>query len=158
MLTLLLPAVGPDMASSLTWLWEQLPGDPYRTIILTLGAAYILPKALRLSVCKLGALFRSRPEPPPSQRDVVHLCVFPRSYARQHLNLSPFAVKLETWLRLYKIPYKVRLGHSLLEFLVDDRLVYHCFGFGFETICAVCFLLQHDITYQNRIGIGRCSC
>ena len=41
------------------------------------------------------------------KNDTVYLFTFPRKFTRQLLNLSPYAVKLETWLRLKKIKYEV---------------------------------------------------
>jgi len=41
------------------------------------------------------------------ERDLVYLHQFPRCIAKQVPNMSPFALKLETWLRLRKIKYKV---------------------------------------------------
>lgn len=41
------------------------------------------------------------------ERDLVYLHQFPRWIAKQVPNMSPFALKLETWLRLRKIKYKV---------------------------------------------------
>ena len=43
-----------------------------------------------------------------SRRDgIVYLFAFPRSITKQCPNLSPFAVKLETWMRINKIKYEV---------------------------------------------------
>ena len=42
------------------------------------------------------------------EKDVVYLHQFPRWIAKQVPNMSPFALKLETWLRFQKIKYKVR--------------------------------------------------
>ena len=42
------------------------------------------------------------------QENRVYLHMFPRSSAKQMLNLSPFAVKVESFLRLHRIPYEVR--------------------------------------------------
>lgn len=41
------------------------------------------------------------------EKDLVYLHQFPRANAKQVPNLSPFAIKLETWLRLQKLKYKV---------------------------------------------------
>ena len=41
------------------------------------------------------------------EKDIIYVFVFPRKWTRQMINLSPFAVKLESWLRLKKLPYKV---------------------------------------------------
>ena len=38
---------------------------------------------------------------------VLYFHTFPRSTTRQLLNLSPFGIKVETWLRLHKIPHEV---------------------------------------------------
>ncbi|KAL3846480.1 hypothetical protein ACJMK2_017467 [Sinanodonta woodiana] len=39
--------------------------------------------------------------------DTVYLHVFPRSFAKSVVNISPFAIKLELWMRIHKIPFKV---------------------------------------------------
>lgn len=44
---------------------------------------------------------------PEWKKNVVYLHVFPRKMARGVPNFSPFAVKLETWLRINKIPFEV---------------------------------------------------
>lgn len=44
---------------------------------------------------------------PEWKRDVVYLHVFPREMARGVPNISPFAMKLEMWLRMTNIPYEV---------------------------------------------------
>ena len=41
------------------------------------------------------------------KNDVVYLHVISRSMAGSIVNLSPFALKLETWLRINKIPFEV---------------------------------------------------
>jgi len=90
-------------------------GEPYSTILITLAvtySVYLVKPGLRLAgqaMAKLSRLVRSTGEDAVEtfEEDVVYLYMFPRSYTRQLLNLSPFAVKLESWLRLKKIPYKV---------------------------------------------------
>lgn len=44
---------------------------------------------------------------PEWKKNVVYLHVFPRKMARGVPNFSPFAVKLETWLRINKIPFEI---------------------------------------------------
>ena len=44
---------------------------------------------------------------PEYEKDVVYLHVISRSMAGSIVNLSPFALKLETWLRINKIPFEV---------------------------------------------------
>ena len=46
---------------------------------------------------------------------IVYLHAFPPTFI-QHLNMSPFAIKIQTWLRLHKIPHQV----SHLEKLTDQ--------------------------------------
>ena len=41
------------------------------------------------------------------RNDVVYLHVISRSMAGSIVNLSPFALKLEAWLRINKIPFEV---------------------------------------------------
>ena len=79
------------------------------TIAITLAAAYGVPKLLRFMFGKIDIrdlLFGDRQQR-EEKPGVVYLHMFPRSVARQVVNLSPFAVKLETWLRLRKLPYEV---------------------------------------------------
>ncbi|XP_053400803.1 failed axon connections-like [Mercenaria mercenaria] len=40
------------------------------------------------------------------KKDVVYLHVIPRSRARDVVNISPFAIKLELWLRINEIPFE----------------------------------------------------
>jgi hypothetical protein len=47
---------------------------------------------------------RQTPYVQPFSKDIVYLCQFPRSKVIP--NLSPFCLKLETWLRIADIPYK----------------------------------------------------
>lgn len=42
------------------------------------------------------------------KHDVVYLHVLPRSLAKDVVNLSPYALKLELWLRINNIPFEVR--------------------------------------------------
>lgn len=41
------------------------------------------------------------------KKDVVYLHVLPRSRACDVVNVSPFAIKLELWLRMNSIPFQV---------------------------------------------------
>ncbi|KAI0235409.1 Failed axon connections protein [Lamellibrachia satsuma] len=41
------------------------------------------------------------------EKDLIYLHTFPRACCKQVPNLSPYAIKLETWLRLHKLKYKV---------------------------------------------------
>ena len=41
------------------------------------------------------------------EKDKIYLHMFPRKTAPGTLNLSPYALKVETWLRLRKIKYEV---------------------------------------------------
>ncbi|XP_060554696.1 failed axon connections homolog [Ruditapes philippinarum] len=40
------------------------------------------------------------------KKDVVYLHVIPRSRARDVVNISPYAIKLELWLRINNIPFE----------------------------------------------------
>ena len=44
---------------------------------------------------------------PEYKQDVVYLFVWPRSYATNFVNISPYALKLELWLRINNIPFEV---------------------------------------------------
>lgn len=57
------------------------------------------------------------------KKDVVYLHVIPRSRARGVVNISPYAIKLELWLRINEIPYEVRitLDKSSFEIGVTSR-------------------------------------
>ena len=49
--------------------------------------------------------------PPVEHKEgVVYLYAFPRCITKQMVNLSPFAIKLESWLRLKKIKYQVSIS------------------------------------------------
>ena len=41
------------------------------------------------------------------EQDLVYLHQFPRAGGKQVPNISPYGIKLETWLRLHKLKYKV---------------------------------------------------
>ena len=49
------------------------------------------------------------------EEDIVYLYSFPRSITRQMVNLSPYAIKLETWMRLKKIKYQVGISLFFIE-------------------------------------------
>ena len=57
------------------------------------------------------------------KENVVYVFEFPRKWTRQMLNLSPFAIKLESWLRLKKVDYQVRFF-----FFSFVRSSDHCFA------------------------------
>ena len=49
--------------------------------------------------------------PPVEHKEgIVYLYAFPRCITKQMVNLSPFAIKLESWLRLKKIKYQVSIS------------------------------------------------
>jgi len=93
--------------------WPVIPliGEPYSTIAITLAASYLLKPTLKqvaFGLLKLSKYFRKDgSDSEVMEEGIVYLYMFPRKYTRQMLNLSPFAIKLETWLRLKKIPHKV---------------------------------------------------
>ena len=45
---------------------------------------------------------------PEYKKDIVYLYVWPRSHATNFVNISPFALKLELWLRINDIPFEVK--------------------------------------------------
>ena len=67
---------------------------------------------------------------PEWKKDFVYLHVFPRKMARGVPNFSPFAVKLETWLRINKIPFEVSIpvlsrltiNYSILSLIKIKRI------------------------------------
>ena len=59
---------------------------------------------------------------PEYKKDVVYLFVWPRSYAGSVVNISPFALKLELFLRISGIPFEVTF---ILPFIyVPNRHVF----------------------------------
>lgn len=48
------------------------------------------------------------------KKDFVYLHVIPRSRARGVVNISPYAIKLELWLRINDIPFEVSDKKSLM--------------------------------------------
>jgi len=84
-------------------------GEPYSTIAITLTASYLLKPTLKTVVYYLRKLMVRNDvhDCEKLEEGVVYLYMFPRKYTRQMINLSPFAIKLESWLRLKKIPHKV---------------------------------------------------
>lgn len=60
---------------------------------------------------------------PNFEKDVVYLVQFPRPTTVP--NLSPFCLKLETWLRMMDIKYEVRLTFDYI-LLVYDGLIDIC--------------------------------
>ena len=68
--------------------------------------------------------------PPIEHEDgTVYLYAFPRCITKQMVNLSPFAIKLESWLRLKKIKYQVKHDQvSYARTLTTDDDVFFQFG------------------------------
>ena len=67
-------------------------------------AGYVGKKAVDL----IPMWFISKPNTNVDYQDgIVYLHQFPAKWTRQVPNMSPFAMKLETWLRLKKIKYEV---------------------------------------------------
>ncbi|XP_060073919.1 failed axon connections homolog [Ylistrum balloti] len=56
---------------------------------------------------------------PEWKRDVVYLHVFPRTMAKCVPNISPFAMKLEMWLRMNNVPYQCSLLTCLNRFIIE---------------------------------------
>ena len=57
------------------------------------------------------------------KKDVVYLHVIPRSRARDVVNISPYAIKLELWLRMNNIPFQVTKVFSS-----KTEICYFCLG------------------------------
>ncbi len=49
------------------------------------------------------------------EHGVLYLHIFPRDITRQMPNLSPFVVKMETWLRMHNIKYQVGNDHNICK-------------------------------------------
>jgi len=85
--------------------------QPYFTIAATVGTIFLVPLVLKkLLGFTLRTFFPKTEEPligDDWKEGVVYLYMFPRRWTRQMLNLSPFAIKLESWLRMRSIPYQV---------------------------------------------------
>ena len=75
-------------------------------IVVTL---YVLKLCARKIIRKLLI-----PEGPSEyKQDIVYLHMFPRRCTKGVVNLSPYAIKLETWLRLNSIPYEVCMNFKI---------------------------------------------
>ena len=64
------------------------------------------------------------------EQDLVYLHQFPRASGKQVPNISPYGIKLETWLRQHKLKYKVsrpKLSISSLAGYFECYLSAHCF-------------------------------
>ena len=67
---------------------------------------------------------------PEYRKDVVYLHVLSRSLAGSIVNLSPFALKLETWLRINKIPFQVSSA-AVAKQLIGAAVIWRIsFPFG----------------------------
>ena len=77
---------------------------------------FILPllmKPVRVLIRKTGV----NPTDPKFDKQKFYLHMFPRKCTKQVPNLSPYAIKVETWLRLKKISYEVRSSSFIYSFL-----------------------------------------
>jgi len=70
------------------------------------AAAFCTLKVLKYTFNSLFGNSTSQLDKSQNKDGIIYLHLFPRSICRQHLNMSPFAIKLESWMRLKKIPYK----------------------------------------------------
>ncbi len=68
------------------------------TVISAATTVLVLKKVLRRLSRGKGIQYKD---------GVVYLHMFPRQISKGVVNLSPFAVKVETWLRMHKLPYEV---------------------------------------------------
>lgn len=57
------------------------------------------------------------------EKDMIYLHMFPRKYTKKVPNLSPFAIKIEAWLRLHNIKYKVNINYFVPNLLFMECLV-----------------------------------
>lgn len=79
-----------------------LKNNPTRigVVAAAVGISYVCYRKLRTK--KTRNLWRQE-----WKKDVVYLHVFPRNMAKSVPNMSPYAMKLETWLRINNIPYEI---------------------------------------------------
>ena len=96
--------------------------NPWKTACVAVGAYFIAKKGLTPLIRRLGGRYMQEQTVDVSNRrdDVVYLFVFPNKYTKQCPNLSPFAIKVETWLKLKKIKYEV--SERCLYYLQIQRL------------------------------------
>lgn len=55
---------------------------------------------------------------------VLYVHVFPRKLTKKVINLSPYGVKLETWLRMYNVEYEVSTLQVLNLHAISDILLH----------------------------------
>ena len=89
--------------------------NPWKSAVIAVAAGFILKKLeltleIRLLLRKVAIKVSGSDEDEKIEcrEDVVYLYMFPTSYTKQVPNLSPFAIKVETWLKLKNIEYEVR--------------------------------------------------
>lgn len=68
------------------------------TVISAVTIVFVLKKVLRPLLQGSGRRYKD---------GVLYLHMFPRQVTKGVVNLSPFAMKVETWLRMQGIPYEV---------------------------------------------------
>ncbi len=84
------------------WTWLQLIPWSLGWCVLALVPAVFLLKKLK---ALLSNIFSAQER--TYIDGVLYLHVFPRRIAKKVVNLSPYVVKLETWLRMKGMPYEV---------------------------------------------------
>ena len=98
-------AFGQDIYRSY---WNLSSGSRYIIggVVLATGLK-LCGKHLVIFLLRVTKPLRCKKKPNEYKDDLVYIHIFPRRLALHTPNLSPYAVKLETWLRLKKIQHQV---------------------------------------------------
>ena len=93
----------------------------WRNIVL---GAVLVKVSSKVVFCALQYVSRKLGDrPPPSvnyERDVVYLHILPRDMGKSVPNTSPFAIKVEMWLRIHNIKHQVSTWGSKRSFVVTQ--------------------------------------
>ena len=80
----------------------------WRTVVLGTIASGISIKIFKKTFeAIVGKMLDIPPRKISNEKDVVYMYTFPRSISKGVPNMSPYALKLETWLRVHGIKYEV---------------------------------------------------